>query len=95
MALPKGISEQMAKGQKDRSRTRDALLGFPVFEPTSEASANLEGHSFIPDEETTFHNIIDDSEPPEHKISHPKQQRTWEEENGFLESTTSLNSILR
>ena len=84
----------MAKGQKDRSKTRDALLGFPVFEPTSSSVANLGGQSLSPDE-TTFHNIIDDSEPPEHKISHPKQQRTWEEGDGFSESTTSINSILR
>ena len=74
--LPDDIGEQMAKGQRERTRLRDALLGFPAsLEPTSIST------STIP--ETTYHDLID--EAPEHKISHPKQQRTWEEQ---LESVT-------
>ena len=61
----------MAKNQRERSRLRDAFLGFPASldpEPISEISTPLNPP------------ITEAPEVEDHrKISHPKQPRTWED----------------
>ena len=84
--LPENISEQMAKGQRERSRIRD--LGFPssldhlVSTASSAASASV---TTVPTVSTEPSSAFDPEE--KHKISHPKQPRTWEDEHSFTTVT--------
>ena len=75
--LPDNISEQMAKGQRERSRLRDAFLGFPASLDPTETTSESPPSYFSTETQT------------EHKISHPKQPRTWEE----IEETTTQGPI--
>ena len=89
MKLPPNIGEQMAKGQRELAKFRDALggLGFPAsLEPpaTISTSSSAPVASKIPTQTTFFDQDIIGASGGEdlisHKISHPKQPRTWKEE---------------
>ena len=84
----------MAKGQRELAKFRDALggLGFPAsLEPppaTISTSSSTPIATVIPTQTTFFDQDIIGTGGEDlisRKISHPKQQRTWEEQ---LESVT-------
>lgn len=76
--LPDNISEQMAKGQRERSRLRDAFLGFPALEPDPSMTSTSITEPSVPE---SPENHQESSDEDSFKISHPKQPRTWVEEN--------------
>ncbi len=81
--LPDNISEQMAKGQKERNRLRDVFLGFP----------QLENEKSDPALTSTVQTSTEAEQEDLSMISHPKQSRGgWEEEspnrNGYHQSTS-------
>ena len=88
MKLPPNIGEQMAKGQRELAKFRDALggLGFPAsLEPPASISTTSSSApvSIIPTQTTFFDQediIGGQDQGSERKISHPKQQRTWKDE---------------
>ena len=87
--LPPNIGEQMAKGQRELAKFRDALggSGFPAsLEPppaTISTSSSTPIATVIPTQTTFFDQDIIGTGGEDlisRKISHPKQQRTWKEE---------------
>ena len=67
----------MAKNQRERSRMRDAFLGFPSSldpDPTLDQSGST---PLTPiGTEASFDPVSDQEQ---RRISHPKQPRTWED----------------
>ena len=77
--LDDDIREKMAKGQRERSRMRDAFLGFPASldpDPVSTVPSSQVTTQITEQPTDSYHDLIVE---PERKILHPKQPRTWEE----------------
>lgn len=83
--LPDNISEQMARGHRERSRLRDAILGFPLLEDEDEGAVTEDVVTTEPSSPSTTTTFEFESSG---KIDHPQQPHSWNREESSGTSTT-------